>query len=78
MTQEYFVIHNKSIGIMHVKNLEKEDLLSYLRGSDLDPGDAMRSIDQYDSSYWGKDFLIIKGEIVTPTPFFKVTEWKIP
>jgi hypothetical protein len=67
---KYFVISN-SDGDTHVEQLDKEELIKRLT-----PEDGMHYwgsggfLDRplgMDTSYWGDNILIIKGEIVTPT-----------
>lgn len=79
---KYFMINNSS-GSTYVDELTKEGLLQAIE--EMTKGykteclpKFMSSFDTEDTNHWGEnDYLIIKGEIVTPKPVEKVLEYEI-
>lgn len=71
----YFVIHN-SDGDTYVTQLSAEEILERL-DEDYGYENAMPNIVNKDTNYWD-DVLIIKGEIVVPEAYEKVTKWNLP
>lgn len=73
---KYFLINNCD-GDTWVREYTKEELLEDLKDRHLDG--AMTAIHDYDTNYWGeRNYLIIKGEIVTPQKKEIVTAYDIP
>lgn len=71
----YFVIRN-SDGDTSVTPMTKKQILEYLNedeGTDF----LLQIPSNHDTNYWGDKVLIIKGEVVTPTPKEKVIEYTI-
>ncbi|HLO91521.1 MAG TPA: hypothetical protein VK172_10195 [Lentimicrobium sp.] len=65
MEETYFVIHN-SDGDTHVEQISKSVLLNRLDENYYGKVNALKSIKETDTNYWGENILIIKGKIVTP------------
>jgi len=77
----YFVITN-SDGDTYVVQVTRAELLEQLNPNEhgdieLVVSDALESVPSMDTNYWGDKFLIIKGEIVTPSAVEVVTRFEI-
>lgn len=77
----YFVINN-SDGDTYVTQMTRDELIKQLNldeyeDTDLIAADALESVPNMDTNYWRDGFLIIKGEIVTPSAVEVVTRFEI-
>lgn len=73
----YFVISN-SDGDTTVEHLEAETLKQRLAVNYYGDIDFKSDIsDPSDTNYWGRDILIIKGDIVVPQAVQTITEYKL-
>lgn len=77
----YFLITN-SDGDTYVVQMARDELLEQLSPNkhgdiELVASDALKSVPDMDTNYWGDGFLIIKGEIVTPEAVEVVTRFEI-
>jgi len=74
----YFLIRN-SDGDTSVTPMTKDQLLKSLNDEDF--GSDVKFLSEVpsyeDTNYWGGKALLIKGEVVTPTPKEKVIEYTI-
>ena len=71
----YFVIHNFE-GETDVEQISREELKNRLTGDDesyYGQEGFLSKIKETDTNYWGRNLLIIKGEIVVPKPI-KIVE----
>lgn len=76
MEDKYFVILN-SEGDTRVEELTKTKLISRLNESYYADIEFIEKIGEKDTNYWGNGMLIIKGEIVVPSPKETVVNWEI-
>lgn len=74
--EKYFVISN-SDGDTTVRVLAKETLLKQIEENYWGDREILNKIPDSDTNYWGESVVIIKGEIVTPTPIVTVTKFDI-
>ena len=77
----YFVISNSG-GDTSITQMTRDKLLEQLDPNkygyvDLIAADALESVPDMDTNYWGNGFLIIKGEIVTPKAMKIITKFEI-
>lgn len=74
---KYFVIHNGE-GDTTVTEFTKEKLIKALEDNNWGEGiEALTTIKERDTNYWGGRILIIKGNIVTPKPVETVVRYDI-
>lgn len=73
----YFVISN-SDGDTSVESISESTLKERLAENYYGPVGFKESLNgNKDTNYWGGNILIIKGEIIVPTPIQTVTEYKL-
>ena len=76
--QQYFVISTGPDGI-YTKAMNKEEMLEWwadhVAEDGVTPEDAFPG--ELNPAYWGDALVIIKGEVVEPTPVETVTAWEI-
>jgi len=71
----YFVIYCNEDGEVWIKDYTKDQLLEELEEGSF--SEFRDNLKENNPQYWGDSVLIIKGEIVTPTPKTVVTEYEI-
>ena len=64
---QYCVIHN-SDGETTVEFMGRSTLLKRLDQNEWGDVGFLENVTNYDTNYWGDKILIIKGDIVVPTP----------
>lgn len=74
--EKYFVICNSN-GDTTIHVLDKETLLKGIEENYWGSMEFLNKIPDSDTNYWGDSVVIIKGEIVTPTPLITVTKFDI-
>jgi hypothetical protein len=74
--ERYFVIIN-SDGDTTVDVVTKDVLLERLDENYYGNREFLSSIPKGDTNYWGDSILIIKGDVVTPTPITTITKFDI-
>jgi hypothetical protein len=74
---KYFVIYNGD-GDTSVREFTKDELLEELDDGAWGNATPLEMLTNSDTNYWGDNFLIIKGEIVTPKKKEVVTKFDLP
>lgn len=80
--EQYFLIYTNEDGEARVLKMSKQELQDAMGDPELKGWlkgeNAFNDKDFNDATaYWGENFLIIKGSIVTPKPVQKIIEWEI-
>lgn len=76
MSDNFFVICN-SDGDTSVTQLSKEELLKKLEEKYWGNIEFLEKINERDTNYWGKNILIIKGDIISPKPKTVITSYDV-
>ena len=83
MEEKYFIISN-SDGDTSVTQMNRDELLEALQNDEGEEGtsywgavDFIDNLDEGDTNCWGGDILIIKGNILVPTPKKVVTSYDL-
>jgi hypothetical protein len=74
--ERYFIISN-SDGDTIVDVVTKDVLLKRLDENYYGDREILSYVPEYDTNYWGDSILIIKGDVVTPTPITTITKFDI-
>ncbi|MCP3684105.1 MAG: hypothetical protein GY861_15600 [bacterium] len=75
--KNYFIIHN-SEGDTTVDQVDKEELLKRIAEEYYGEVSFHKALpEETDTNFWGENLLIIKGEVVTPTPVKVIEKFDI-
>jgi hypothetical protein len=77
MTEQYYVISQNDDGEASVNVLTKEQLNQRLSENEYRNYDCVSKVPKGYIEEWGKNMVIIKGELVVPKPIKQVTKWEI-